>query len=330
MVLAYRGKTEIAWEVASSRVIDRVCRETGLLGSFRHGVSYFYKDRYSLNLQYDEADFHAQLAEKFHICKVVPDAAELSFFHRPFEGGPALGYITEDHKRALVVGEGFGLFKSAVSALASLQIEPEGYVPAHAAALSLGGKGVLLVGGSRGGKTTALFNVAINALSQGMDVRILCDDWLVVTTIDGRLAASTFDPSISLTLTDLERAISLEGIDSLHLLDGLRSRDKISVPPARVFGESCQAQEILIDSIVVINPRNGLDRCDVCGAEGLADFIISSAYHFPYVLDQVRSRHHKFWSAWASRLEVYEYSYLGGSDFRSSISRLVEMLSTAA
>jgi hypothetical protein len=327
---AYRGKTEIAWEIASRRVIDRVQGELGFVGHVHHGISYFHKDDMFQNLRYDDADFHGQLSEKFLLSDTLPGCTELTFLHRPCRGGEAAGYITEDFQVALVVGSGFGLFKSAVSGLASLQVEPAGYVPAHAAALSLNGKGVLMIGGSGGGKTTALLNVAIHALSRQVDVKILCDDWLVVRHVDGRLVASTFDPSISLTRADLERAISLEEIDGPRLLGRLETRDKISLSPSCLFGQGVQAREVGIDAIVLINPSAGLDKVERCAAGDVADFIIGSAYHFPYVCGQMRDRHRAFWSSWADRVSVYEYSYLGTSDFRSSISRLADGLVAAA
>lgn len=326
MVLAYSGKTEIVWQTVSPAVIDKVSDELDFIKSVYHGVSFFHHDTVFHNLRYEDAAFYDALAEKFTLSEAHEGKAELAFLNRPRSSNLASGYITEDHQRALVVGEGFGLFKSAVSGFASLQVEPAGYVPAHAAALSLNGKGILFAGGSRGGKTTALFNVAIQAHLQGVDVKILCDDWLIVRPSDGRLVASTFDPSISLTLSDLDRAISLDRIDKSDLLERLKTRSKISVPPSFVFGPQVQTREISIDAIVIINPSAGLDKLEPCGSGGIADFLISSAYHFPYVSDQLRDRHRKFWTAWADRVPVHEYSYLGKLGFGPSIARLVDSL----
>jgi hypothetical protein len=302
---------EIAWQSVSPEKMHELSRAHSSAESRTHGILFPTMPDSCLNVTYADASFFSRLNEKFLVSEQLPDAPSLTFVSESSQRSDdeiAQGYVTSDRRDALVVGEGFGLFKSAISGFASYQCLDENLVPAHAAALSINGVGALILGGSCAGKTTTSLLLTGLAQARKLPFQLLADDWVVVQQANGRLIAKSFDPSISLQTQDMLLASDTHFEIPEPLKERMASGAKISVKPGDIFGKSVGVDEIVVDLVIVLHPYPGPEIYQAINSTTFASAAVDSAYHFPYTNADVVDAHIAFWRAAFEQIRVVSFA----------------------
>lgn len=253
-----------------------------------------------LNVHFLHPLFIDKLREKFNVSNPKDgDIPEIFFVDRSnnpreSERDRNCGYISRCGRKAVVFANEFGIFKSVINSFASYLAAPYGYVPVHASVVEINGCGILFVGGHNAGKTTVLINFIDDSIRAGDSVRVLTDDWAIIHKEAGYIA-QTFDPSISLKLSDLRENAHLLFVHNQDLKQLFNGRTKISLHPQNLYGLSCNAESIELKIIVLLTDQM---KGSVISAEAKVDDpqkIVDAAYHYPYVIPDQTSEHVSFW-----------------------------------
>lgn len=212
------------------------------------------------------------------------------------QAGSSPGFISSTRDQCLIVGKGPGKLKSLVSSLAGYFFERETHGPLHGAVLEVGGRGVVLIGGRGAGKTTNSFKLA-TAMPER--VSVLCDDWSSVRFAPDRLRARAVDRSVSFT-RELLAEFAL--VDPLGVLE---SPEKHSCPPEELFRDTKPVHAVDLEVFVGLVPvRSDLYPVRV-QPELMSEHIVRTAYHYPYVDQDLMDLHRREWEACLPRESCY-------------------------
>jgi|GEM_PF-3762261 len=305
------GEIEIKWEMLSQSAFDKLSSKVNRDNLELFGVK-FPTQSLQINVSYDNQGFKQLLEEKFGLTAPYKDAPLLTFIRYDKSFGVDLpfkhyGYVSPDGRNAIVFAGSFGMFKSTISGFASYSMDAFGFVPAHASALEVNGKGILFIGGSGAGKTTMLLNVIEPLRVRGVSFSVLTDDWAIVKIDNDGVIAETFDPSISLKEKNLIENGNIRFYEHEALVQAIKERIKVSSSPDKLYGISATAHKINVDVIVLLKPDIGDAKLHISGGEELADIAVESAYHYPYVNDKQRNRHKDVRFKTAKRIPVYSF-----------------------
>lgn len=325
------GGREIAWEMIPNSQFTEIVRKAVGRDFLKTKGIRFRTSNLVLNVSYGNEDFDPLLMEKFGVCLPEEKAPHLTFipdhgrlgFKLPFEH---FGYVSETQKRALVFASSFGIFKSVISGYASMLLDDQGYVPAHASALSVNGLGLLLIGGSSAGKTTTLLNLVDWATHSGRAFRILTDDWAVVIKRGGSYVAESFDPSVSLRKKNLDENPHLYFAHHKEIQRAIAEQKKISRSPDALFGNRIGVERMQIDAVILLLPQEGEKNLFRVNSNGFAKATVDAAYHYPYVsADQIR-RHVGFWKELTKEIPTFSFFTRGRGGVFQPIDALKELV----
>ncbi len=322
----YLGKREIDWEEVSQEAFEHLISLVD--GDMPRVGIVFPTMPQVLNVRYYEPQFLEKLVEKFEVREPYEVAPELVFVrHNEEKFGFSLpskhyGYVEQGANRSIVFAGSFGMFKSTISGFASLQVADAGYLPAHSSVLSIGEKGVLLVGGSGAGKTTTLIKLVSRALRKKETVRVLTDDWSVLDWQDGCLYAQAFDPSISLRQKDLDFNTDALLHNRESLVEQIAQKGKISLSPNELFGTDIGARKIRIDTIVILKPVVGEAEVQKIDQLEFATAAVETAYHYPYVQETQKELHRQAWAQIYGRVPTASFFTRGFGENPQSLEAL--------
>ena len=307
------GEKEILWEkIPNLRLEFILDKIRGSRQLFSSGVE-FYNQPLKINIQYDNAGFDQLLEEKFKLSQAHDNVPCLTFVKNAEAIGLTLpyyqyGYISEDRRNAIVFASSFGVFKSVISGFASFCLDDAGYVPVHGSVLVANSKGIILTGGTLAGKTTVLLNLVELLIKSGSTVKILTDDWAVVSKQSQGYVAQTFDPSISLKEKDLVENPHLLFFRHNELVESIRRKVKVSIRPENLYGMPIGAGSIRIDAVILLKPEIGSDKLQLIDKDEFISEVIDAAYHYPYVSGDQIGRHREFWKGVVSELDVFSFA----------------------
>lgn len=258
-----------------------------------------------VKLRYDDLGFTSQLTQKFAMSDSQVCGSEVLFVTANHQG-KASGRWDAMQSLAIISGKSFGLLKSAVSGIGSKMAVRHAHFPVHAAAVSVGGTGLLLVGAHGFGKTTLALALAAAADTRKKAFVVLGDDWCVTAiSREGRLLARTFDPSISINEPAL-RLLSPAQRSALQIdADFCKDSPKVSVPSYKLSTEPNSANSLLIDSIFLLDPTAPAGACAIENDAEFSAFVAESAYHYPFEWEE-RALHHQHWAAVARHTKVWK------------------------
>ncbi len=325
------GEKEILWEKISNLrfkfILDKIRKSRQL---FSLGVG-FCNQPLQINVQYDNAGFDQLLEEKFKLSKAHNDVPCLTFVKNTASTGLTLpyyqyGYISEDKRNAIAFASSFGVFKSVISGFASFCLDDTGYVPVHGSVLAANSRGIILTGGTSAGKTTVLLNLVELLLKSNSDVKILTDDWAVVSKQSHGYVAQTFDPSISLKEKDVVENPHLRFFCHDDLVESIRRKVKVSIRPENLYDMSIGAGSIRIDAVVLLKPEIGPGKLQYIDKEEFITEVINAAYHYPYISDEQIERHRKFWKGVVSELNFFSFATRPNSGKFQNIDDIRRML----
>lgn len=326
------GDIEIKWEMLSQEIFDALREKVLAEDLISTGLS-FLTQQLPLNVSYENEGFKVKLEEKFILVAEHKGVPYLRFVKYDSKYGVELpfahyGYISPDWSDAIVFAESFGIFKSVISGFASALVYPDGYIPAHASVLQIGGRGVLFVGGSGAGKTTTLLNLIESLRFTSSDFGILTDDWAIIGIVNGDVVAKTFDPSISLRQKDLDENPNMKFHRHDELVQGIRDRVKVSLSPSVLYGVPANRENVKIDVVILLNPVEGDNILHYISADNLASSAIEAAYHYPYVSALQMEHHKKTWCKIAKMIPAYSFytrSYDGIFQDLSAIREVITL-----
>jgi len=174
--------------------------------------------------------------------------------------------------------------------------------PAHAASLSIGNYGVLLIGGHGAGKTTG-FMALLNEFSETSSY--LTDDWCSCDLIDNKLVMTT--PTTGLHVVDDQPII--------NLLANMANPAKLPLPlgdgkifiPHSLLSQRHTSSIKSIDLVIIINtcPTNFAGHMEHVDIREVAETIIETATHYPYSCDRQKQDHTDFWIRALSKTDCY-------------------------
>lgn len=325
----YLGNREIDWEEVSQERFQHLMNL--IEGDMPRVGIVFPTMPQALNVRYYEPQFLEKLLEKFEVRAPYERAPELVFVRHDEERfGFSLpskhyGYVEKGGDHCMVFAGSFGMFKSTISGFASRQVADAGYLPAHSSVLSIGGKGVLFIGGSGAGKTTTLIKLVSRALKEKQVVRVLTDDWSVLSWDNGQLYAEAFDPSISLRQKDLDfhPDALLHGRESL--IEQIAQKGKISLSPNELFGTDIEADKIRIDAIVMLKPAAGEPEIHEIDRLEFATTAVETAYHYPYVQEREKELHRRAWAQIHGRIPTSSFFTRGFGEHPQSLEDVWEV-----
>lgn len=307
------GEKEILWEKIPCQrfnsILDRVCSSRKIFSS---GIG-FHTHSLNMNVQYDNGEFKDLLEEKFKLSESRAGLPCLTFVKNAESIGLILpyyqyGYVSEDERHAIVFASSFGVFKSVISGFASFCLDNAGYVPVHGSVLMTGSRGVILTGGTSAGKTTVLLHLVDALIKGGSSVKILTDDWAVVSKQEHGYVTETFDPSISLRERDLVDNPQLHFSSRYDLMEAIRKKIKISIRPERLYGQPVGVDNVRINAVILLKPEVGANRLEPIGGEEFASEIVDAAYHYPYISAEQVNRHRNFWKKAATEMSIFSFA----------------------
>lgn len=307
------GGKEILWEEIKTPLFADMMRQIySHTQTVTRGIS-FGCNALRINVQYDNPDFKELLEEKFDLSEPYLGVPCLTFvryknvfgFKLPYE---QYGYVSEDRRSALVFASSFGVFKSVISGYTSLCLEHLGHIPVHGSVFSVNRKGVVLTGGTLAGKTTTLLKLVSMAMRDGQEVKILTDDWAVISEGSCYYTARTFDHSVSLRERDLVENPDIRFCRHNDLVEIIRRRSKISMKPEDLYGLPVGADRIKLDVVILLKPLPGTADLRPIDAAEFADEVIDAAYHYPYISQSQIKAHKDFWMKAVARLKVFAFA----------------------
>ncbi|MEK6938317.1 MAG: hypothetical protein AABX04_04705 [Nanoarchaeota archaeon] len=215
---------------------------------------------------------------------------------------PHIGFYDEKNHYALTTGKGYGLFKSLIIGFASAIAQEKGYHPAHASFIELNGRGIMLTGSHKAGKTTSLMHL-MQVLKE-YSPKILTDDWVLTNENDG--AVFSLEDNLSFSRTFCEEFSYLNLIPSYekNVVDGLK---KVYVHPDEVFGESTKINKSKINTIVMLEPVNRTNLFEYPEREIVVEYIINGTYHMPDCNPRQVQRHRDFWMDTLSNTQFFSF-----------------------
>ena len=307
------GEKEILWEEIEAPLLADMMRKIySHTQTVIRGIS-FGCDVLKINVQYDNPDFKELLEEKFDLSDPYPGVPCLVFIRYKSVFGLKLpyeqyGYVSDDRRSALVFASSFGVFKSVISGYASLCLEHLGHIPVHGSVFSVNHKGVVLTGGTLAGKTTTLLRLVNMAMRDDKEVKILTDDWAVISESQCDYTARTFDHSVSLRERDLVENPNIRFRCHDDLVEVIRRRSKISMRPEDLYGASIGTDQIKLDVVILLKPLPGTTDLKLIDATEFADEVIDAAYHYPYISQSQIKAHKDFWLRAVTRLKVFAFA----------------------
>ncbi len=285
-------ENEIGWLQLGDRVFDDLWSRTAELSliwttlglpSGRSIVLGFDRPGYLpvLSEKFDLSVSNETLVNESHLLYVesIPGVEVRQAFSTP-------GFISSSADRCLVVGDGPGKLKSLISSCSGYFFQRESHLPLHAAVLLAWGRGVALVGGRGAGKTTNTFALATKYPGE---VSPLCDDWTSVHFGAGRMRAVAEDRSVSFT----ESILATYDVPSP--LPNSSTHAKRSAAPELLFPAASELRHVDLDVFVGLIPVCAEGRLSQVPADVMAEHILQSAYHYPYVDAELASTHKEAW-----------------------------------
>ncbi|MFA5917690.1 MAG: hypothetical protein WC850_05655 [Candidatus Gracilibacteria bacterium] len=240
---------------------------------------------------FNDAEYFELLGEKFEIlCESNKENVLGTLYFESEKCNRALGSIDTNSKVAYVIGDGFGILKSAVSGLSTLWGDlTQKSLPIHGSAMTspdIGG--LMMVGSHGGGKTTGLLNI-MDILGKG---EIVSDDWLIGNFKINGLNISTTDNSVSLSQKSFKENSHINRINKENIKTDLLKRKK-SYKPEVLFGEGVikHHEAITIKTIVLLVSGVKKDISVITDLYNVPEFIVQATYHFPYYNNHIKNKH---------------------------------------
>ncbi len=205
-------------------------------------------------------------------------------------------------KTALIVGGlGYGLLKSVLYGMASLNSEEMGYYPSHGVVIQINGKGKLLVGHHGAGKTTTLLKLMHHTSEKGC--KILTDDWGLFRNENNIILASTLEDKISFKEGFVSEfpELKLKEIFKKNKIDGI---PKVYINPKEMYGEDSFVETSIVDSIILLDQRNSQQLIRKANKREVIELLTESAYHMPDAQKDVRDRQIAFWEQASSNCNL--------------------------
>ncbi len=310
---------------AASRIIPEISWEYGHLSS---SIGVEYEERtvilggQEILIRCSNPVLYSLLEEK-HRCVVgtMPNPSLFMFHDRP---GPAVGIIDIDGRRAEVFGNGFGIFKSELHGFASRLMGMERFVPAHGAAICAPElPGTLMVTGNNGGKTTAIFGLT-RLLKSGC---LLGDDWVHIDLDKGSIGGfelGSIDQSVSVEKKTIEENCDLSWLHCERFAPAI-SR-KMSIPVQDAFYGGFMPKPIRLSRIVLLTQGMTDLVTRINDPEAVAEYIIASTYHYPYLDEKEIITHRKVWEKAATECASYAYDWMHASTRTKGFTTLLQKL----
>lgn len=307
------GEKEMLWEKIARQKFDFILNRVNSSGKLFSCEVGFHDHPLRINVRYDNVEFGGLLKEKFKISGYHADLPQLTFTKNTETVGLTLpyyqyGYVSEDGRNAVAFASSFGVFKSVISGFASFCLDSAGYVPVHGSVMMTNSAGIILTGGTSAGKTTVLLHLVDALIKRGLSVKVLTDDWAVVSKQEQGYMAETFDPSISLREKDLLENARLRLDSRCDLLEAIRRKTKISIRPEKLYGLPIGIDKVRINTVILLKPEAGSDKLEHIDSDDLASEIVDAAYHYPYVSAEQVRRHKKFWERAASKINIFSFA----------------------
>lgn len=270
---------------------------------------YFYafltlSNWYKIQVYFNDESLYELLEEKFHIERYNNwNNPEWTIFFDSAHKDRAFWIFDDTKNQAYVVWDGFWIFKSAISGLATLLwSNGETCLPVHGSAIhssQIGG--VSLIGAHRVWKTTWLLNMS-HLL---WEWNVISDDWLLANFSETRMSVTTTDNSISLSTKTVEENPHIPQINTNRVLRDVNRR-KISYKPWKLLWPnfSNQKPEIWIDTIVLLVTWIKQAITEIWdNLTNIPEFITWATYHFPYYRQDLKKDHENRWRDGLRRTE---------------------------
>lgn len=304
---------EILWDRISKERINKLKKD--IAGNYRAGI-YFKDFNLKINITYDKKEYEEYLLEKFELAPPYQGEPEVYFTLKDDltqVDMPSRHYgmvcDSEEVIEAIVVTSSYGVIKSTISGFATFLVSSQGFTPAHAAVVRLGNKSILLAGPSGAGKTTTLLHLGDYAFSRKINYSVQTDDWCVLRkNKNGKLESKTFDPSISMKPKTLESTGKLFFYQKNHISRMLSTRKKVSFSPKVLFGENSLLEITEIDMIIALLPTAGKEKLTKIDGKLFGEYMVSSAYHAPYLDKKQISKDLFFWEMVHSNFPTYGFA----------------------
>jgi len=324
------GEKEIFWESVNRNRFQHLLNCSMKQDSIVVSGLGFKSHPLKINIAYDNPSFRGLLEEKFILYDSLPGFPVLYFLKYDPSFGFSLpskhyGYVS-DNGDALIFASSFGVFKSVISGFASFLVSKYGYVPVHGSVFEVDGNGIILTGGTKAGKTTALINLVSPLILEGRNVKILTDDWAIVRGKGSSYTIETFDPSISLREINLIENPHLKFHEHRKLVESIEKRIKVSLDPDSLYGMSLTTNSVSLKVVVLLRPEIGNEDLQLIDRKDFALEIVDAAYHYPYVLDNHIYQHRVFWEKISSEIETFSFftrTKEGGFQDLTAIRRLL-------
>lgn len=288
--------TEV-WENELSTEIDKCPKCSDNIGIYK------LSDGTRIRVHYSDSMLTELLQEKFTLCSKEGDyLCEIWFENRNI---PAQWFMSNEDKKAFIVGDGFWILKSAMSWLATRFTDS---LPLHASAImhdSIGG--ICFVWWHRAWKTTGLLNVAYILWWW----TIVSDDWIKCTQDATDRLLSTTDASISLSEKTIQENWHLPVMHNSEVLTQVKRR-KTSYKPSSLLWENYATGDTTMNHLVLL--AEGLDSAIVRLPQSvplnvIAKFMVGATYHYPYSSEELRDDHIKLWEEKLSNFQDSIYIF---------------------
>jgi hypothetical protein len=200
----------------------------------------------------------------YHLDQVSDENIALTGQLQSVPGKPAIALFNPTTQDVLILEKGkfnYGFVNAmALGALSRQCMGADSYQYAHAACLSVGGKGVLIIGDHKAGKSTLISKILSEAESDPSQVLALAsDDWVVLKDEGGQSRATRLSQEYRIDQGTLQNpSLGLSAtFNALMKAYGTPASDKASIPLEAL----CERMGLIstpkmpYDVIIVLNPR---------------------------------------------------------------------------
>lgn len=239
-----------------------------------------------------------------------------------------VGLYDEYSRTGFVCGsDELGLFRSLVVGFASTLLEDLGNHPVHGSMMQVNGKGVIFIGEHGAGKTTSLYH--LQYLAPRSRTQILTDDWSFASTQGNNTVMTTFDKTVTLDPSFLEKYPYLKAIVQQKKMNSCYKKEYCQ-PHLLFENEKNEVESIALKQVVVLENLPGAPLLRTITPDRAAELIVDSTYHMPDCYPKKREEHLVYWRKTLRTVDLFSFNTDCGSDLRKNYSLLEEALRRGA